>query len=132
MRVRTATVARDLAVDLSGDRPGLLARAAAAIASGGLNLDGFAEADGVLHILTPDSRAARLALESVGLRIAADTEVVVLQAENRPGTAAAVFGRLAEADIDVEYTYVATGDRIVIAVQRPWEAVELLRPAGVE
>ena len=129
MSVRTATVARDLAIDLREDRPGMLARAAAAIASGGLNLDGFAETGGVLHILTPDARAARLALESVGLRVVGDTEVVVLQAENRPGTAAEVFGRLAEAAFNVEYTYVATGDRIVIAVERPHEALALLRPA---
>jgi hypothetical protein len=127
MPVRTATVARDLAVDLKDDRPGLLAKAASAIASGGLNLDGFAETDGVLHILTPDARAARLALESVGLRVVGDIEVVVVQAENRPGTAAIVFGRLADAEIKVQYTYVATGDRMVIAADRPQAAVDVLR-----
>ena len=48
------SVATDLAVELKADRPGLLARAAESIASGGLNLDGFAEVEGRLHILTRD------------------------------------------------------------------------------
>ena len=49
------------------NRPGVLARAAEAIASGGLNLEGFAEVDGTLHLLTGDPRSARHALEAAGL-----------------------------------------------------------------
>ena len=44
--VTRPTITRDLAVSLDQDRPGTLARAAEAIASGGLNLDGFAEVEG--------------------------------------------------------------------------------------
>jgi hypothetical protein len=121
------TIARDLAVDLQEDRPGMLARAAEAIASGGLDLEGFAEIAGTLHILASDHRSARLALEAVGLRVVAEREVVVAQVDDRAGAAAAVFGRLAEAGINVSYAYVASGNRIVIAADETERAVAALR-----
>jgi hypothetical protein len=109
------TLAKDLAVDLQEDRPGMLARAAEAIASGGLNLDGFAEIEGILHMLTSDPWSARLALEAAGLRLLAEREVLVVQAEDRAGAAATVFGRLAAARINVTYAYVASRNRLIIA-----------------
>jgi len=121
------TLAKDLAVNLREDRPGMLARAAEAIASGGLNLDGFAEIEGILHLLTSDPRSARLALEAAGLRLAAEQEVVVVPVEDRAGAAARVFTRLAEAGINVAYAYVASRNRLIIATGEPRRAMEVLR-----
>jgi hypothetical protein len=120
------TLAKDLAVNLQEDRPGMLARAAEAIASGGLNLDGFAEIEGILHMLTSDPRSARLALEAAGLRLAAEQEVVVVVVEDRAGAAALVFGRLAEAGINVNYAYVASRNRLIIATGEPRRAMDVL------
>jgi len=120
------SVARDLAVELRPDRPGRLARAAEAIASGGLNLDGFAEVDGVLHVLTRDARTARLALEAADLHVSGEREVVVMQLEDRPGAAALVFRRLAESGLNVHHTYVASGNRVVIAADDTEKARALL------
>jgi hypothetical protein len=119
-------VATDLAVELNEDRPGLLARAAESIASGGLNLDGFAEVEGRLHILTRDPRTARLALETAGMRVCAEEQVVVLQMEDRPGVAAKIFRTLAEGGLSVQYTYIASGNRVVIATEDPQKALRLL------
>ena len=66
------------------------------MASGGLNLDGFAEVEGRLHVLTRDPRSARLALEAAGMQICAEEQVVVVQMEDRPGVAARIFRTLAE------------------------------------
>lgn len=126
------TIAKDLAIDLQEDRPGMLARAAEAIASGGLDLEGFAEIEGILHVLTSDPRSARLALEAVGLRVLAEQEVVVTQVENKAGAAAAVFERLAQAGINVAYTYVASGNRIVLAADEPRRALAALSGKGAE
>jgi YD repeat-containing protein len=123
-----AAVATDLAVELREDRPGLLARAAESIASGGLNLDGFAEVEGRLHILTRDPRSARLALEAAGLRVCAEEQVVVVQMEDRPGVAARIFRTLAEGGMNVQYTYIASGNRVVIATVDPQKTLELLSP----
>ena len=80
MRAKLGT---DLSVELVANRPGMLARAAEAIASGGLNLEGFAEVDGRLHVLTSDARSARHALEAAGLQVSAERDVVVVR--RRPG-----------------------------------------------
>ena len=124
---RSVTIAKDLAVTLQEDRPGMLAKAAEAIASGGLNLDGFAELEGILHMVTSDARSARLALEAVGLPVVGEREVIVVQVENRAGAAAALFGRLALAGLNVGYTYVASRNRIVIAPDDVPKAVAALR-----
>ena len=125
MRARLGT---DLSVALGENRPGVLARAAEAIASGGLNLEGFAEVDGTLHVLTCDPHSARLALEAAGLEVSGEREVLVVRIEDRSGAAAEVFGRLASAAVNVRYTYVASGHRVVIAADEPARALELLQP----
>jgi hypothetical protein len=125
LRVRLGT---DLSVDLQENRPGMLARAAEAIASGGLNLEGFAEVEGTLHVLTPDPRSARLALEAAGLGVSGECDVVVVRIEDRSGAAAEVFSRLAAAGVNVRYTYVASGHRIVIAADEPARALQALQP----
>lgn len=121
-----ARLGTDLSVDLQQNRPGMLARAAEAIASGGLNLDGFAEVEGTLHVLTADPRSARHALEAAGLAVCGEREVVVVRIEDRAGAAAEVFSRLAGASVNVRYTYVASGHRVVIAADAPDQALAVL------
>jgi hypothetical protein len=104
----------------------VLARAAEAIASGGLNIEGFAEVEGHLHLLTSDIRAARLALDVSGLRVVGEAEVVLVPIANEAGAAAAVFGRLAAAGINVSYTYLASGNRMVLGVSEPARALAAL------
>jgi hypothetical protein len=121
-----ARIGTDLSVDLQDNRPGMLARAAEAIAGGGLNLDGFAEVDGTLHLLTADARQARHALEAAGLSIGAECDVLVVRIEDRAGAAADVFTRLASAGVNVRYAYVASGHRVVIAADEPARALAAL------
>ena len=102
------TLAKDLMVNLEQDRPGRLARAAEAIASGGLNLEGFAEIEGILHVLASNPASARYALEAVGLHVSEVRTVVVTdRIEDTAGKAAEIFSRLARADLNVVYTYIA-------------------------
>jgi len=124
MRARLGT---DLSIALEENRPGMLARAAEAIASGGLNIEGFAEVDGTLHVLTADPRQARLALEAAGLAAGGEREVVVVRIEDRSGAVAELFGRLASAGVNVLHTYVASGHRVVIAADEPGKALEVLQ-----
>jgi hypothetical protein len=122
-----ALLGTDLSIALEENRPGMLARAAEAIASGGLNIEGFAEVDGTLHVLTADPRQARLALEAAGLAAGSEREVVVVRIEDRSGAIAELFGRLASAGVNVRHTYVASGHRVVIAADEPDKALEVLQ-----
>lgn len=125
-RAPLARLGTDLSVDLQDNRPGMLARAAEAIASGGLDLEGFAEVDGRLHVLTADPRSARHALEAAGLRVSDERDVVVARIEDRSGAAAELFVRLAGAGVNVRHTYVASGHRVVIAADEPQKALDAL------
>ena len=112
----------DLAVTLEDDRPGTLARALGAVSAAGINIDGYAEIGGVVHVLSPDLRATHDCLQEAGFRIVQETQVVIVPVADQPGEAAAVFQRLAESHINIKYTYLATRNRLVIASDNP-EAV---------
>ena len=117
----------DLAVTLEEDRPGTLARALGCVSAAGINIDGYAEIGGVVHVLSPDLRATHDCLQGAGFRILQETQVVLVPVEDEPGAAAAVFQRLAESHINIKYTYLATRNRLVIAADNPQAVLEALK-----
>ena len=117
-----AHLATDLAVTLPEDRPGMLAKAIGAVGNAGINIDGYAEINGVVHILTTELKATRDCLGRAGFREVQEQDVVVVPVTNQPGSAARVFQKIADAHINVRYSYLATGNRLVIASGDP-EAV---------
>ncbi len=119
-------LAKDLTVMLQTDRPGTLAKAIEAIAKAGINIDGYAEVEGILHVLTKDSTAARRALEAAGFQVRGEQQVLVIDVEDRPGVAADIFRRIADAGVNVNFTYVATNNRIVVAANNLQKVAELL------
>lgn len=121
-----AHVATDLAVTLPEDRPGMLARAVNAVSNAGLNLEGHAEMEGVVHVLTVDAHAARTALEAAGFRIVREQEVVLVPVQDRPGSAASIFRRIADAKVNIRFSYLATGNRLVVAADDLGHLVEAL------
>jgi hypothetical protein len=116
----------DLAVTLDEDRPGMLAKALGCVSGGGINIDGYAEIGGVVHVLSEDLQAAHDCLLKGGFRIVQEQQVLLLAVEDEPGAAAGVFQRLAEAHINIKYSYLATGNRLVIATDKPQAALDLL------
>lgn len=115
----TTHVAADLAVELEADRPGALSKAITSVSAAGINIDGYAEMNGVVHILTTDLPATRSVLNDAGFHEVQEQDVVVVPVSNEPGAAARVFQRIAEAHINVRYSYLATGNRLVIAASNP-------------
>lgn len=111
--------ATDLTVDLQDDRPAALAGAMEAVARAGINLDGVAEFDGVLHLLTRDAPGTTRALRGARIRVRAERAVLVVEMEDRPGASAAVLRRLADAGQQVDFCYLATNTRLVIAGDDP-------------
>jgi len=111
--VKTPT-AIDLAVTLVEDRPGMLAKAVQALGAVGINLEGHAEMSGVVHVLTDDLRATRKALEAAGFIVVGEQHVVIVTPEDRPGSAAGIYRRIADAKVNIRFCYLATRDRLVI------------------
>ena len=119
-----ARLAADLAVTLAADRPGVLAAAIGCVSAAGINIDGYAEMNGVVHVLTPDLNAARRCLHDNGFRIIQEQQVVLVSVADHPGAAARVFQAIAEAHINVRYSYLATGNRLVIATDNPQAVID--------
>ena len=123
-----AHVATDLAVTLPEDRPGMLAKAVNAVSTAGINLDGYAEMEGVVHVLTTDLGATRRALESAGFKVVKEQQVVLVTIEDRPGSAAGIFRRIADAKVNIRFSYLATRHRLVIGADDLEELRAALTP----
>jgi hypothetical protein len=119
-----AHLALDLAVILEDDRPGMLAKAIGCVSGAGINIDGYAEMNGVVHVLAPDLSAARQCLNESGFRVVQEQQVVLVPVADEPGAAARVFQQVAEAHINVRYSYLATRNRLVIASDNPQAVIK--------
>jgi hypothetical protein len=112
----------DLTVILD-DEPGELARLGLVMGDAGVNIAGLAaftgEGRGVIHVLVDDDAAARAAdaLRTAHMGVADEREVLVIDAEDRPGSLGELARELAEANvnIDLAYTTFGGGVKIVIA-----------------
>jgi hypothetical protein len=110
-------MAMDLVIEVD-NRPGALAKVAAACSDAGVNL-AAATCVGTgdraeLHILVPYAEAARHALAITHQAvITREREVVVVDVEDRPGALADLARIVAEAGIDLDLVYVATHNRVV-------------------
>jgi hypothetical protein len=109
-------VARDLTIRLAADRPGELARVVQALSQSGVNIDGIAGVEGLVHVLARDPSAARSALRAGGYPIEGELEVLIMPMPDRPGELAMITRRLADASVNVRFVYLATETRVVIGV----------------
>ena len=116
----------DLAVTLREDRPGTLAAALRCVSDAGINLEGYAEIGGIVHVLSPNLQAAHDCLQKGGFRILQEQQVLLVAVADEPGAAAGVFQRLATAHINIKYSYLATGNRLVIATDTTQAAFDVL------
>lgn len=99
------------------NKPGELARVAAAISDAGVNLAaatclGNGEKT-ELHILVPHAEPVRRALAITSTAITRDREVVVVEVKDQPGELASLARKVAKAGINVDLLYVATRSRVV-------------------
>ena len=118
-----AHLAADLAVTLEDDRPGMLARAISCVSGSGINIDGYAEMNGVVHVLATDLDHLRQCLQNGGFKVV-QQQVVLVPVADEPGAAAKVFQKIADAHINVRYSYLATRNRLVIASDNPQKVIE--------
>jgi hypothetical protein len=109
-------MATDLVIEVDNE-PGALARVASAVSDGGVNLSAATCTSpgerAQLHILVKHPEAAKHALATAGVTITSEREVVVVEATDRPGELADLARKIAEAGVDLDLVYVATGTRIV-------------------
>jgi hypothetical protein len=124
--VNNPTSTIELVTDLTQDRPGELAKAVTAIANMSINIEGFCEADGKLHLVTSDPKNARKALETVGF-VVEEREIFVIEAEDKPGFLANILRRLSAEELNIIATYTLTKTRLAFTVDQPARMRDILR-----
>ncbi len=113
-----STVASDLVIELE-NQPGALARVATAISDAGVNIAAATcmgnGRTAELHILVPHGEPVYRALANTqGPAVTREREVVVVQAQDRPGELAELATKVSEAGINIDMVYVATNSRVVL------------------
>ena len=103
--------ATQLAVFLA-NRPGALARVCEALAQAQINIHALATSDTVDHtvvrMVVSDPTKALMLLGEAGV-LALETEVLMIETANEPGVLAKIAERLADAEVNIEYAYLAGG-----------------------
>jgi len=124
LSIETAT---QLAIFLA-NRPGALARVCEALANAEINVHALATSDTVDHsvvrMVVSDPTKALMLLGEAGV-LALETEVLMIETASEPGVLAKIAQRLAEAEINIEYAYLAGG-------RGAEKGLIVLRPSDVE
>ncbi len=119
--------ATQLAVFLA-NRPGALARVCEALGNAGVNIHALATSDTVDHtvvrMVVSDPTKALMLLGEAGV-LALETEVLTIETASQPGVLAKIAERLANAEVNIEYTYLA-------ASPGAEKGLIILRPSDVE
>jgi len=119
--------ARQLAVFLA-NRPGALARVCEALAKAEINIHALATSDTVDHsvvrMVVSDPTKALMLLGEAGV-LALESDVLVIETDNKPGVLAKIAERLAESEVNIEYVYLAGSPKAA-------KGLIILRPSDVE
>lgn len=119
--------ATQLAVFLA-NRPGALVRVCEALAKAEINIHALATSDTVDHtvvrMVVSDPTKALMLLGEAGV-LALESEVLMIETASEPGVLAKIAERLAEAEINIEYAYLAGG-------RGSEKGLIVLRPSNVE
>lgn len=111
---------KDLAIELE-NRPGALARMGEALGNAGVSIEGggaWVVGDaGVAHFLFTDAPAARRALESAGIVVRVEREVVVQRLQQGvPGQLGMLTRRMADAGVNIEVLYSDHDHQLILVV----------------
>ncbi len=116
----------------SENKPGRLAAMARACQEEGVNILAFsiaeAEGFGVIRALVDKPDIARQKLASLGFNVAF-THVIAVEMRDEPGGLYEIASRLADAGINIEYSYAysgKTGGVLILRVDQPEQAIQLL------
>jgi hypothetical protein len=111
---------KDLAIALE-NRPGALAEMGEALGRAGVSLEGggawVTGGAGIAHFLVDDAAAAREALQSAGIRVLDEREVLVQKLkQDVPGQLGLLTRRMANAGVNIEVLYSDHNHQLILVV----------------
>lgn len=111
-------MAKDLTVTgWEEDRPGISAEVGKALGEAGVNIEGIFGSAKLreIHVLVEDAVAARQAIAQSGFEVSDERDVLVMDLEDKPGAWGELARRIADAGVNIDFHYVASNNRIVVA-----------------
>jgi hypothetical protein len=126
-------IVEQLAVFIA-NKPGTLVEVCEALAADRVNIYGLTISDTVDHavvrMVVSDTRKALAIFESRGTLVV-ETEVIMIENDNKPGSLSRIAKALASHKINIEYAYLAsmpTAKRglLILRVQDPRKALKIL------
>jgi len=114
---------KDLEIALD-NHPGALADMGAALGAAGVSIEGggafVVEGRGVGHFLFADGACARRALETAGIHVVKESDVLVQRLDQaRPGQLGQLTRRMAEAGVNIEVLYSDHDNQLILVVDDP-------------
>lgn len=110
MGIRTIEVARQLALFLA-NKPGMLIEVCNILAKAKINIYAVSTSDTIDHsvvrLIVDNPRKATALFEEYGTLVV-ETEVIMIEGSNKPGSLSAIAESLAKNKINIEYAYCAT------------------------
>ncbi|HYY09148.1 MAG TPA: amino acid-binding protein [Actinomycetota bacterium] len=122
----------DLTVILP-NTPGTLATMGEALGAAGINIQGGCAistgSETVMHVLVEDASKARNTLESAGFLVKEEYPAIsfYVSGDDRPGILARYARRIADAGVNIERTYLATGSRLAFVTDDNGKARAAIR-----
>jgi len=127
-------IAHQLSLFLA-NKPGTLAKVCEELARQKINIYALTIADSVDHavvrMVVSDTARALALFEERGVLVV-DCKVLTVENSNKPGSLARIASRLAQAEINIDYAYVATSPTaktglLVLRVRDPKRALKVLK-----
>lgn len=126
-------ITKQLALFLE-NRPGMLARVCDALSEANINIYAISTSDTVDHavvrMVVSDPDKAMYVFEEHGSLVVQD-DVLMITGDNKPGSLAKLSRKLADAKVNIEYTYCATPPDakkglVILRVSDPKKALKAL------
>lgn len=122
-------MAQDYTVMLP-NRPGILANLSNIISETGINIEGISgtqyQDKVVLHLLFDKGQEAQTLLTKNKITIMSIREVLVIDILDKPGELAKIAQKMANAEVNIDFIYIATNNRLVLGVDDPEKAIVAL------
>jgi len=122
-------MAQDYTVMLP-NHPGVLANLSNKMGIAGINIEGISgtqyQDKVVLHLLFDKGQEAQVLLNKNKITVMSTREVLVVDIVDKPGELGKIAQKMANAEVNIDFVYLATNNRLVLGVDDPEKAIVAL------
>jgi hypothetical protein len=112
------------------NRPGVLANLSNKLGKAGINIEGISGTQYhdkvVLHLLFDKDEEAAALLAKNNFTVTSSREVLVVKIKDKPGELGKLAQKMANAEVNIDFIYVASNSRLVLGVDDPEKAIVAL------